>query len=331
VTMDSQSLNVQEELLREKIDPWLTDENLSALATAALGVRVRCDGYSVLTGGLWNRVIAVSTEGGEKHLVFKLTPKIEDTALRREYQVLQHFRAHTAMRVPAPYLLDVSGNRLPGSLLIMEKIPGTVLSEAYEHLSIKERACISEQIAEHLVDLHTHRQAGFGGVEVEPEQRAATWLDFWLPRYDATLAEAQAKGTVPDNLLAELHDIRRHFPPLLDIGSVGTLTHYDIWTGNVMVQLGGDQPYVTGYLDLMGYYADYTRELSSMFRLADERLMQLYEERHGLDKGFKARFSLYTLKMCLQLVNMYPTDPRHMENARRHLQAVQGYFTSHRS
>jgi fructosamine-3-kinase len=129
-------------------------------------------------------------------------------------------------------------------------------------------------------------------------------------------------------LLAELHDIRRHFPALLDIGPVGTLTHYDIWTGNVMVDLSGDHPRITGYLDMLGYYADYARELSSMFRLTDQHLMQAYGQRHGFDRSFEVRFSLYTLKMCLQLVNMYPTEPRHIEDARRHLQVVQRYCAS---
>jgi fructosamine-3-kinase len=323
-------MNVQEGLLQQKIDPYLTDANLSALATEALGVRTRCDGYTILTGGCWNRVIAVSTDVAKRPLVFKITPNPGDIALEREFEVLRHFRARTAMPVPEPFLLDLSGERVPGSLLVMEQMPGTALHEVYSRLGAEERAAIATQIAEHLVDLHTHRDTGFGGVEVPPQQRAATWLDFWLPRYEATLAEAQAQGTVPGALLAELHDLRRHFPALLDIGPVGTLTHYDIWTGNVMVALDGGYPRVTGYLDLMGYYGDYARELSSMFGLADQRLMQVYGQQHGFDQTFEARFSLYTLKMCLQLVNMYPGVPGHLANTCRHLQVTQGYFGNKR-
>lgn len=322
---DTQTTNVQEGLLQQKIDPYLTDANLSALATQALGVRTRCAGHTVLTGGCWNRVIAVSTDGAPRELVFKITPNPVDTALQREFKVLRHFRACTALPVPEPLLLDPSGERIPGSVLVMEKMPGTSLHEVYSHLRAEERTLISTQIAEHLADLHTHQATGFGGVEVPPEQRAATWLDFWFPRYDATLTETQAIGTVPDALLTELHDLRRHIPELLDIGPIGTLTHYDIWTGNVMVDLGGQYPRIIGYLDLMGYYGDYARELSSMFGLADRRLMQVYGQRHGFDQTFEARFTLYSLKMCLQLVNMYPGSPRHLTNTYRYLHAIQGY------
>jgi fructosamine-3-kinase len=325
-----QAMNVQEDVLRQRIDPALTDDTLSALATAALGVRTRCAGYTVLTGGCWNRVLAVAAEGGTRPLVVKITPSPGDGALQREWAVLRHFRDRTALPVPEPLLLDLAGGLVPGSVLVMERIPGTVLHAVYDHLGAADRAAIATQIAAHLVALHTHRESGFGAVEVPPRQRAATWHEFWLPRYDAALASAQAQGALSDALHAELHDLRRHLPPLLDIGPVGTLTHYDIWTGNVMVALEGPSPRITGYLDVQGYYGDYARELSSMFRMANHRLLHLYGQRHGFDPTFKARFRLYTLKMCVQLATMYPDDPQHLENIRRHLRALQHYFGGER-
>src|SRR5579871_6722039 len=106
---DAQIMNVQEALLQQRIDPALTDDTLSALATEALGVRTRCAGYTVLAGGCWNRVIAIAPEGGTRHLVVKITPYPGDEALQREYAVLRHFRARTALPVPEPLLLDLGG------------------------------------------------------------------------------------------------------------------------------------------------------------------------------------------------------------------------------
>jgi fructosamine-3-kinase len=318
-------MNVQEGSFQQIIDPYLTDEHLSALATEALGVRTRCDGYTMLTGGCWHRVIAVSTDADTRPLIFKIALKPGDSELAREFEVLRLFRARTTMPVPTPLLLDLSGDRVPGSVLIMEKLPGRTLHEVYGHLGAEERAGIATQIAAHLVDLHTLRAPGFGGVEVPQAQRFPTWLEFWCPRYDATLAEAQAKGTLADALFAQLLDLRRHFPALLDIGPIGTLTHYDIWTGNVLVALDDASVRVTGYLDVMGYYGDYARELSSMFGLADHRLLHYYGQRHGFDQTFEARCRLYTLKMCVQLVNMYPDNPTHLANIQHHLKVLQGY------
>jgi fructosamine-3-kinase len=323
--MDSEltNQNVQEALLREKIDPCLTSEVLTALAAEALGARVRCDGFSILTGGCWNRVIAVSLDNGKKHLVFKITPRIGDADLRREFEVLRHFRTHTRLPVPEALLLDCSAEKMPGSLLVMEKLAGTVLQDLIPHLSRAQRDSIAQEVAGHLADLHTHQAKGFGGVEVPEEQRSPTWAGFWLPRFDAVMVEVREKGVLPDDVLVEINAVRPDFPRLLQIGACGSLTHYDIWTGNVMVDFKADRPTVSGFLDGFGYYADYARELSAMFSLADEAFMQAYQQRHALDEGFQTRFNIYSLKMCLQMVCMYPNDPAHRQSVSQFLSRIQ--------
>jgi fructosamine-3-kinase len=326
VTDSPQNQNVQEDLLRQKIDPYLTVDNLTALATEALGVRTVCDGYTVLTGGCWNRVIAAFVDGGKRRLVIKVTPRVADPDLEREFAVLRFFRAHTSLPVPQPYLLDVSGARVPGSLIVMASVPGTVLTDARPRLSSGERELLSTELAEIVADLNARQEAGFGGVELPAEQRPATWPEFYLPRFDGVLAEAEKQGLVPGELLAELHQLRSQLPRLLDIGPRGALTHFDIWTGNVMVDFRDGRPFVSGILEPCGYFADYAREIASLFSLADERFMQVYEQRHGLDESYGARFSLYTLKMSLQLAIMYPADPAHVECARQHLRRVQAHL-----
>ncbi len=318
-------MNVQEDILRAKIDPCLTDATLSALATEALGVETRCKGYSILTGGLWNRVVSVPVDGTERRLVIKITPQPDDPALRREYDVLHYFRQHTAMPVPEPLLLDASGEKIPGSVLVMSEVPGKVLSAIRETLAQDEQRSIAQEIAEHVIDLHTHQDLGFGGVELSPSKRSATWADFWVPRYDIAVAEARDKGLLDAAMLDGLTEVRGQLPALLDIGPTGTLTHYDIWTGNVMVDRRDDRVYVSAFVDVMGYYADYARELSSMFSMADEWLMAAYRQRHGLDAGFQARFDAYSLKMCLQLASMYPSESRYMDAARQFLGQVLRY------
>jgi fructosamine-3-kinase len=320
---DLADLNVREGQLREQIDPYLTDATLSGLATRALGARTRCSGFRVLTGGMWNRVIAVQPAGAAPPLVVKITPEVGDATLKREFAALRFFRDRTPLPVPEPLLLDLSGERVPGSVLVMEQLPGRVLSAIAGELSAEERATIAEDIAAVLAELHTVREPGFGGVELPPEERRATWAGFWLARFDYEVAKTGERGLLQDGLLDEIAALRDGLGPLLDIGPLGSPTHYDIWSGNVMVDERDGRPAVTGFLDPLGYWADTAREISSMGGLAGERFMAAYRRRHPTDATFDARVSLYSLKMGLQLVCIYPDDPRRVEHVRGYLREVQ--------
>ena len=313
-------MNVQEELLREKIDPWLTEATLSALATDALGVRTCCGPPVVLTGGCWNRVIAATVDSGSLSLVFKITPQPDDMALQREYEVMRYLRAHTSLPVPDVYGIDRSGQRVPGSVLVMQKLPGTALEG--HTLGAEDQDCVAAEIAEYVADLNTHTGAGFGGLELPAQQRATRWPDFWLPRFDGALAEAQQKRPDLADLFAGIGALRASLPPLLDIGAQGTLTHYDIWAGNVLVHATNGRLHVSGFLDAIGYYADYAREISSMFGLGGQRFMDVYTQRHGLDASFQVRHDIYALKMCLQMICMYADAARPVAQASEFLSRV---------
>jgi aminoglycoside phosphotransferase (APT) family kinase protein len=109
-------VNVNESLLNERIDPFLTPDRLTEVARRALGRPVRATGAQVLTGGCWNRVIAVDLEGGESPLVLKINPELRHAGIMREYRVLQLF-AKTGMPVPEPRGLDADGSVIPGTVL----------------------------------------------------------------------------------------------------------------------------------------------------------------------------------------------------------------------
>ena len=322
-------MNVQEDLLREKIDPWLIEENLSALATEALGVKTRCHDIAVLTGGCWNRVISTSIDGGATSLVFKISPKPGDADLQRECQAMQFFRAHTSLPVPEVYLVDLTGERVPGSVLVMEQVRGSTLEALNEGLNDEEREKVSTEIAEHVADLHMHQATGFGGLELPVQQRSPTWPDFWMLRFDQAVLEAQETRHDIDHLLAAIREMRDQLPLLLNIGVQGTLTHYDIWGGNVMVHFTAGRPYVSGFLDPFGYYADYAREISSMCGLGGLQFMEAYQQRHSLDETFEVRYDVYSLKMSLQMACMYPDTTWPVDRAKHYLTKIQAYLGEH--
>ncbi len=315
-------MNVQEAVLQERIDPKLTDETLAELASRAAcgsdaGAR-RVDGYRVLTGGCWNRVIGV--RAGETDLVYKISPHSDDEKIIREYSVLTAFSELTELPVPRPLHLD-RGELLPGTTLVMSRIPGAVMHECFGTLSDRDRARITEKIAEDLARLHRIKGRGFGGVELSEKGRHARWPDFWLPRFDRVIEEAQVSGVVPEALIGGARDIRPNIERPLDIGGESTMTHYDIWSGNVMIDIRSDPPKVSGYIDVPGFYADYARELSfaMLFGVADRRFFSTYLRHHALDPGFELRVNIYNLKMNIRHIQMYPSERFYRRGAEENL------------
>lgn len=336
-------MNVQEELLRERVDPNLTDEALGKVARLAgrpdgEGSRSRGDdlaegggtpestrvnGYRVLTGGCWNRVIGV--HHGERNLVYKISPHADDEKILREYEVLSVFAERSPLPVPRPLYLD-RGNILPGTTLVMSRIPGDVMHGCFGYLAGRDRERITERIAEDLAALHQNKGRGFGGVELGEDERCRHWPDFWLPRFDAVIEEARAGTAVPGSLLEGVEELRPHLREPLEIGDESTMTHYDIWSGNVMIDIDSRRPQVSGYIDVPGYYADYARELSFaiLFGVADRRFFVTYLRHHTLDAGFELRVNIYNLKMNIRHIMMYPSESFYRRGAEENLAFIRG-------
>ncbi|TVQ27034.1 MAG: aminoglycoside phosphotransferase family protein [Spirochaetaceae bacterium] len=314
-------MNVQERLLQERIDPYLSDRALGALAERAVGVST-VRGYEVLTGGCWNRVIAVDI--GDRSLVYKISPHANDPKIIREFQVLSVFAEQTSLAVPEPLALDSTGTTLPGTVLVMSRIPGAVLHECYGLLNYGARRAVTDQIASDLAELHRIESVGFGGVELDESQRLAEWPDFWLPRFDAVLDDAAESGAVPASILDGARELRPSLARPLSIGATSTMTHYDIWSGNVMVDLDRDVPRVSGYIDVPGFYADYARELSfaMLFGIANRRFFETYLAEHELDPGFELRANIYNLKMNIKHIGMYPTQRVYQQGAVENLEFI---------
>jgi fructosamine-3-kinase len=321
-------MNVMEKVLREKIDPMLSRENLSTIASQAIGETVRVRSARTLTGGCWNRLIEVELDGHSgrscpKGLVFKISSETGNTGIKREFKVLEYFKKHTNLPVPRPYLLDDSGSPIPGTVFVMERVPGTVLHHAYSFLSGEKRASLAEQLAHAVGRLHEKRSVGFGGVE-EGERRLELWSDFWIPRFDNVIEEVRESGLVPDEVLKDVEKLRSRVPQILAISGEGTLLHYDIWSGNIMITTERDRPVISGFIDVGGYWGDYARELSFMelFGMASTRFYDIYREYHPLDEGFEIRKNLYNLKMNLKHVTMYPDEHYYLTGAEECLRRI---------
>ncbi len=314
-------MNVQEELLNSRIDPFLSDRALSHLAGEALGENVHVVGYTILTGGCWNRVIAVDA-GGTK-IVIKISPHDDDGRIAREFLVLREFAERSDMPVPEPLFLD-HGTHIPGTALVMTRLPGEVMHQCLGLLNYGERRRIIREIAECVVELHARRGIGFGGVELHPEDRHEAWSEFWLPRFDTVLSEAESAAVVPEPVLEGAREIRPELAHFLSQVTVPVMTHYDIWSGNVMIDAEADPPRVTGFIDIPGFFADYAREISfaMLFGVADRNFLEIYRSAYDVDDGFETRVAIYNLKMNIKHIIMYPGESYYQIGALRCLETI---------
>jgi len=191
--------------------------------------------------------------------------------------------------------------------------------------------------------LHNKRSKLFGGIELSGAERVVEWKDFWLPRFDAVFEDISQKNLIEVSFLDAISEQRKRFPVCLEIGEESTLTHYDIWSGNVMVETDGHSPFergnvgsredsddrdgvrVSGYLDIPGFWADYARELSfmEMFGMADSHFYEVYTSYHQLDEGFEIRKNLYNLKMHLKHITMYPDQRYYRDGAQQCLSYIE--------
>ena len=317
-------MNVREGLLQERIDPALTPAVLSEIAGEALGAPARVRSWTPLTGGCWNRVIGLQGDAGVERVVLKIAPSPGDAGLAREHDVLRWFAERTRLPVPRPFMIDATGARIPGTFLAMSRVSGRPLHEVYDRLDDEERRQITIRIASDLAELHTSTARGFGGVEL-PESARGDWPSFWLPRFDAVMAEVSGSGLLDPRFLARIEAVRPRLPRVLDIGERSTLTHYDIWSGNIMVDWSGRSAQVSGYLDVPGFWADPVRELSfaEMFGIADPLFYSVYTSAHTLAAGWQLRRDLYNLKMHLKHITMYPGERYYREGAARCLLSVE--------
>ena len=183
---------------------------------------------------------------------------------------------------------------------------------------------ITDQIADHVIALHSRRSRGFGGLET-PENERCSWPEFWLPRFDGVFEEISNTELLDDRFFQRVALVRERFPQLFDIGDESTFTHYDIWSGNVMIDMGENHSVVSGFIDIPGFWADYARELSfmEMFGLADARFNACYWEHYEKDPGFELRKSIYNLKMNIKHVTMYPGESYYRRGAEAALSFIE--------
>ncbi len=269
---------------------------------AWLEAPVVCSEIRRLDGGLVNSVFSLQFDRPPHRAVIKVHGTGSDD-LAAEARSLRYLRTETACPVPAVYSQDSSGQLIQHAFLLLEHIPGVCLKNL--ELDAGERADLDTQLAEILLELHSHKGTTWGDVGSAPS--SATWADLFVDR----LAEARRYPMIAERMSPqrlELVDAAIAVAPsVLSESGVPTLVHGDVWDGNLIVRSDGGRWRIAGLLDPGAHYADVELELAylEVFDSRRDALFARYTSRSPLRPGYERRRRFYWLRTALIHVALF--------------------------
>lgn len=266
------------------------EDHATALLRHWLGRDATCHEVSPLDGGICSAVFRLSFDRSPYAAVVKLRNSRDDNPLPRERTRLAFLRQHTNVPCPDVYLEDDTCEVIPYPFLLLEHLPGNHLGAAY--LTREQRAPVEQELADVLLELHSHKAETFHGVG--DDSGASRWSDVFLPSLEENRRDMIE--FLPDGILKKLDAVLALAPDAFQAAGEPTLIHNDLSPGNIIVRNDNDGWHLIGLVDPVGLqYADVEKELSYLlaFDTVGEAFLQRYTQSRPLRPGFERRKLFY--------------------------------------
>ncbi len=267
-----------------------TKEQATALLGYWLGREAACREVQPLEGGICSAVFRLTFDRPPYAAVVKLQSNCRDNPLPRESARLAYLRQHTNVPCPTVYLEDHTANVIPYPFLLLEFLPGTNLESA--QLSPEQRAPVERELADVLLELHSHKAETFHDAGEEPG--IARWVDVFLPCLEENRHDMSE--LLPGKILEKIDAILPLAEDVLRSPERPTLIHGDLWAGNIMVRQGDDGWHLSGLVDPVGLqYAEVEKELAYLqaFDTVGENFFRRYTQRQPFRAGYELRKLFY--------------------------------------
>ena len=279
-------------LVQERQAVELTNTQATRLLEHWLGGRVACKSIVPLEGGICSSVFRLQFDRPPYWAVVKLRRDPSDDPLPRERVCLDYLRRHTSVPCPEVYLQDSSCRVIPYPFLLLERLPGVNFESA--QLQPAERITIERELAEALLDLHSHTRDTFGDFGEGPGE--SEWVNVFMPRLEDIRRDMD--DFLPAEILAEVDRSLPFAEAALREQGTPTLVHNDVWAGNIMVEQRRDGWHLSGLLDPVGLrYADVEMELAYLqaFDTVGQTFFDEYTSPRPLRPGYEFRRLFYWL------------------------------------
>jgi aminoglycoside phosphotransferase (APT) family kinase protein len=291
----------------------MSPDQLDALLRSTAGVGCRLE--AELTDGWFNSAYRVLLDDGRPAVV-KLAPPAGAAVLRYERGILateamvyRRLAALPGGSVPTPELLHAGEEFL--ALSVLEGIPWDKVAD---RIRPSTRAALRRQLGAITARLHTlaPQDGRFGYPAGESGLSAPDWRTAFTAMVDALLDDAERWQSPLEVRPADIRRLVAEGGYALDEVTEPRLVHFDLWPGNIFVDLtdGGEHGRITGLIDHeRAFWGDPAAELVSLAFGGDAvpagDLVAGYTEAGGtldFSAGFRHRLALYHLYLGLLLV-----------------------------
>jgi aminoglycoside phosphotransferase (APT) family kinase protein len=209
--------------------------------------------WSLLAGGTFNSVYRLSF-ADRPGLVLKLSPDPEGAAMAYEQGIVSteaqfYAIAREQAGLPVPEvvaLLDLDADLGGGQALLVTELPGVTWSSA--GLPVSVRRPLRADLGRLVASMHAVKGPAFGYPSESTSALSGRWSDAFAAMMDAVLDDADRYRA---DLPVHPRRVRRALAACADDLAavvVPALVHFDLWEGNVLIDLGG-QPRISGVID----------------------------------------------------------------------------------
>jgi fructosamine-3-kinase len=209
--------------------------------------------------------------------------------------------------------------------LVMSLCPGRPWPEVAAQLSVGQQHALRAAVGRELASMHAitgpgfgypawprmtatgpHDEAGSGSRAARP--LAASWREAFTAMVAAVLDDAQRYGVALPRPAQAIAAAVHRAGGVLDTVDTPALVHFDLWDGNILVDLAAPEaPALGGLIDAeRAFWGDPVAELASLWLLGDvdpdDGLLTGYRAAGGrleLDRSARRRLALYRLYLYL--------------------------------
>lgn len=201
-----------------------------------------------IASGKFNTSFFVDAPGGE--FVLRVAPPPDAVFVFYEWQMMRQepsihdlLRRHTSVPVARVVAFDGSLRRVPRDCMLMERLPGTAVSDA----PVAELERVLCETGRYLAETHALTAAQYGYLgDHRPMVPQATWRDAFAIMWNKLLDDVAETGHYSAEEADDLRRLLDRHRGVFDYAGPARLLHMDVWAQNILADPSGR---VTGLVD----------------------------------------------------------------------------------